>query len=500
MQSCIYVYIQSYNGEETLQRAIESVLSQTYTNWKCILCDNGSTDKTKEIIDSYACKDSRISAIYEEENRRNILLDRVIPSLMINGNLERDMFCMLDADDEYYPEFFSSAIADMEEQNADIVITGSHAYKEGENQLVILRCLPDPYSISGEEFDRGFPKYHQFTRTIWGKLFRLSVLAQMDMSKLGKVAYGGDTVFSQEAFLRSEKVYIQNRINHRYYMSPKSVSHKFDDERIYSEEKLYFFACEYLFVKCGMISPQNFYFLSQVYDAGLKETLKVLFEAQIEEQEKIENIYKLVTLGTTKMFLDYGRADELCRAISDWIKSVTYPNDKKVLIRIAEIYTRINVYPIACKGYKLDELLALQLEIRSRWVDKLSIRQVDEKIMTTLSPVRYASVLSIDFVVFFRDVIVELFKQNEIHALNLLLDYINEGKDIPEKLYIPFINLILDIAACNGEEGIFIAVSKIKMETLVNLGNIEEAKKLMADWEDVLATDEEFLAFKEKVL
>lgn len=52
-----------HNEERFLQPAIESILDQTYTNWELIIIDDHSTDRTREIGDSYARKNSRISIL-----------------------------------------------------------------------------------------------------------------------------------------------------------------------------------------------------------------------------------------------------------------------------------------------------------------------------------------------------------------------------------------------------------------------------------------------------
>jgi len=53
----VTVVMNCYNGEKYLQKAIESVLSQTYSNWEIIFWDNQSHDKSAEIFKSY--KDRR---------------------------------------------------------------------------------------------------------------------------------------------------------------------------------------------------------------------------------------------------------------------------------------------------------------------------------------------------------------------------------------------------------------------------------------------------------
>jgi glycosyltransferase involved in cell wall biosynthesis len=56
----ISVIMPAYNSDKFVNDAIESVLSQTYPHFELIVCDDGSTDKTLEIVESYAKRDQRI--------------------------------------------------------------------------------------------------------------------------------------------------------------------------------------------------------------------------------------------------------------------------------------------------------------------------------------------------------------------------------------------------------------------------------------------------------
>jgi len=58
-----------YNAQAYIAEAIESVLAQTYEHWEMLIVDDASTDKSREIIQSYAEKDSRIKLIMNEQNR-----------------------------------------------------------------------------------------------------------------------------------------------------------------------------------------------------------------------------------------------------------------------------------------------------------------------------------------------------------------------------------------------------------------------------------------------
>ena len=65
----ISVIMGIYNCKETLADAIESIINQTYTDWELIMCDDGSTDNTYQIAESYSEKYSNIILIQNECNR-----------------------------------------------------------------------------------------------------------------------------------------------------------------------------------------------------------------------------------------------------------------------------------------------------------------------------------------------------------------------------------------------------------------------------------------------
>lgn len=111
----ISVIIPVYNVKPFLNEAVESVISQSFTDWEMILVDDGSTDGCPEICDNYALKDSRIKVIHQKNRglsaARNAGLD------LCRG----DYIAFLDSDDYYYPDLLSTAFEAMQKHNTDIV-------------------------------------------------------------------------------------------------------------------------------------------------------------------------------------------------------------------------------------------------------------------------------------------------------------------------------------------------------------------------------------------
>ena len=90
----------AYNSEKTIAESIDSILNQTFTDWEFIICDDGSTDATFQIIQGYAarCPD-KIIAIQNERNSK-------LP-YSLNHCLKRakgEYIARMDADDRSYPD------------------------------------------------------------------------------------------------------------------------------------------------------------------------------------------------------------------------------------------------------------------------------------------------------------------------------------------------------------------------------------------------------------
>ena len=93
MDKKISIIVPAYNSEKTIKRCINSILHQTYRNFELVVVDDGSNDKTPQLLDDYALLDERIKVIHKANggvsSARNVGLE--------NATGEYITFC--DADD-----------------------------------------------------------------------------------------------------------------------------------------------------------------------------------------------------------------------------------------------------------------------------------------------------------------------------------------------------------------------------------------------------------------
>lgn len=90
----------TYNGERFLAEQLESILTQTITEWQLFIRDDGSTDKTVDIVEQYAKKDKRISII---KDKKNIGALRSFECLLQQSD-EADYYTFADQDDVWQPD------------------------------------------------------------------------------------------------------------------------------------------------------------------------------------------------------------------------------------------------------------------------------------------------------------------------------------------------------------------------------------------------------------
>lgn len=117
MKPLVSIIIPTYNRASGTIASIQSVLEQTYTNWECIIVDDGSTDDTEKLVRDYAKNDSRIYFLNRSQEKpkganacRNIGIE----------NAQGKYYIFLDADDYLLPDCLDIRVNYMLDHNEEL--------------------------------------------------------------------------------------------------------------------------------------------------------------------------------------------------------------------------------------------------------------------------------------------------------------------------------------------------------------------------------------------
>jgi len=147
----VTVLMSVYNGEKYLKEAIDSILGQTFKDFEFIIINDGSTDKTREILESY--NDPRIKLI---NNKKNIGLTK---SLNKGLRLARgEYIARQDSDDFSMPERLEKEVLFLD-HNENIALVGTYYYMINEKGKILNTIKP---SIKNEEIKSKLLNGNQF--------------------------------------------------------------------------------------------------------------------------------------------------------------------------------------------------------------------------------------------------------------------------------------------------------------------------------------------------
>lgn len=127
----VNVIIPVYNVEKYLRECVDSVLAQTYENFEVILVDDGSTDASGIICDTYQERDSRILVVHQENGG----LSEARNAGMAKARGKYVYF--LDSDDWILPETLELLIKKAEGEGADVIFFDARSFEDGEPEKTI---------------------------------------------------------------------------------------------------------------------------------------------------------------------------------------------------------------------------------------------------------------------------------------------------------------------------------------------------------------------------
>lgn len=228
----ISVVIPVYNAEPYLRDCLDSVLSQSFTDWEALCVDDFSTDDSLSILRDYAAKDSRIRIFQSSEKgvgyARNTGIDSASGQYLM----------FVDSDDFIHPQMLETLLKIMKDQDADIVqslsvrvpvdakadgfdhIDISHIETATEDNPVLRRLMNQACP-----FNQGRDAWVNAVK----KLYRYDTFKDLRYDVL--LAHEDDATYSLFAQIQSHKTVWINKVLYFYRRNPHSVTQSLNIER-----------------------------------------------------------------------------------------------------------------------------------------------------------------------------------------------------------------------------------------------------------------------------
>ncbi|MDR2667669.1 MAG: glycosyltransferase [Puniceicoccales bacterium] len=218
----VSICIPVYNCEKYIAAALDSAIGQTLKNIEIVCVDDGSTDGTAAILNSYAARDRRIR-LFSNGTNRGTLYSRLRAILESRGKY----ITWVDADDELYGDIAKLAYGRAVKSGADIVIFNADVYSRNGSKnraverFVNLRLgdINGPRSVV--ELIDLFRREKRLWLTCWCKLYRTSNLRKMALDLLpyataNRISFFDDNIFIWYALKNSNTYAALDKVGYRY--------------------------------------------------------------------------------------------------------------------------------------------------------------------------------------------------------------------------------------------------------------------------------------------
>lgn len=288
----ISVIVPVYNTEKYLEQCIDSIINQSYKNLEIILVDDGATDNSPQICDSYATRDERIKVIHKKNEGVSVARNTGIK--MATG----DYLAFVDSDDMLNSVTYEKLMNNALQNNADISICDFSDYVTDVDNA---KCVVDEvYS-----FDSHLALKHLYIDkdfcfvSFCGKLFPKSYF---DGIIIPSVTCGEDNYILYKLLYKAKNVVFDKSRLYIRRIREDSATQTFDessseDFRAFSEQ-MYFWEKEdkndlvkYCFVRCfkRLMMTMDCAKNAQKCE-GFDEIMKSSYEKCIKEHSKKVNI------------------------------------------------------------------------------------------------------------------------------------------------------------------------------------------------------------------
>ncbi|MBQ9082379.1 MAG: glycosyltransferase family 2 protein [Clostridia bacterium] len=215
----IWIIVPVYNVKKVLGKCIRSIFHQTYTDWKLMLIDDGSTDGSGALCDKYAAKDSRIQVIHTPNAGPHAARLQGLKQVP-----QTDYCCFCDSDDELKPNALQAMYDRAAQTEADVVCGDMERVWNGcvVSKRKQIPCFAEPRvyekkELIGEVYLCCFGGGGSFPVSLCAKLYRAAVLKEvMEHLEQGPRCFAEDLNVTMQLMPKVKRIATIGEVVYRY--------------------------------------------------------------------------------------------------------------------------------------------------------------------------------------------------------------------------------------------------------------------------------------------
>ena len=214
MNPKVSIIVPVYNAEQTLRRCVDSVLSQTYTDFELLLVDDGSRDSSAAICDDYAARDSRVRVIHKPNSGVSDTRNQGL------SQARGTYLQFLDSDDWITPDATSSLVRAAESAQCDLVV--SDFYRVVGERVSQKGDIDDDGVMTREEYAAHMMENPAdfYYGVLWNKLYRRSIVEAHHLRMDPEISWCEDFMFNLE-YIRYAETFRALQVPIYYYVKTK---------------------------------------------------------------------------------------------------------------------------------------------------------------------------------------------------------------------------------------------------------------------------------------
>ena len=258
--SLVSVIIPVYNVEDFVVKCLDSVYEQSYENIEIIVVDDGSADKSGELVDDFAKNKNNVMVIHQKNKglsaARNLGISKA----------KGEWIALVDSDDYVAKDFVKKMVEATEKDDVDIVVCGFNQEKPAEEILsgdeATIKLLTKQENLDVVAWNKLYKKELFVKNNIWypvGEKHEDSLTTYKLLSVAEKVSYIADSLYFYVERKDSimNKAEISDRLKMRERAAREAVEFFDKNKELQDAAEISILTAKFAFVDAGVMVKEN---------------------------------------------------------------------------------------------------------------------------------------------------------------------------------------------------------------------------------------------------